>query len=114
MKEIMNYKEFKNHYDKINEKETKKHWSYLANYTWVDFYKWPNKIDFLDKFIKVFKDYPSLEILVDENIWFIVIWDGMFIWENFLDDCIKTKRYWKEAYYFYYEEFEDYMNNQKK
>jgi len=110
----MKYEDFYNYYDKLNDKEIKNHWTYADSFTFVEYYWWPNKVDFLKEFTKVFKDYTLWDVLVDENIWLIVVGDDMYIWKQFLLDCIKTKIYWEKAREKYYEELEDYMNNQKK
>ena len=109
----MKYKDFLNHYLKLNDKETKKYGSYAEAYTWVEYYPWKHKIEFLDKFIKVFKEYPLGNVSLDENIWLIVVSEDMYIWEQFLDDCIKNKIYEWNARNKYYKELEEYMNQDK-
>ena len=109
----MKYEDFYNYYLKLNDKETEKYWSYAEDYTWVKYYYWKNKIDFLDKFIKVFKEYPLWDVWVDENIGFIVVSEDMYIWEQFLDDCIKNKIYEWDARNKYYKELEEYMDRDK-
>jgi hypothetical protein len=107
----MKYEDFYNHYEKLNDKETKKYWTYAEDYTWIEYYPWKHKIDFLGKFIKVFKNLALWEIFVDENIWLIVILDDMYIWEQFLDECIENKIYKDDAWDKWYKELEDYMDN---
>lgn len=105
----MNFKEFKEYYEKLNDKETEKYWEYGEAYTWVEYISWKYKINFLDKFIKVFDDYVLWEVIVDEYIWFITNWEDIYINEEFLDFCIKNKLKKENAYDFYYKNLYDNM-----
>lgn len=106
----MNYEQFKKYYEDKNDKEVKKNWSYAEDFTWVDYMYWENKIDFLKEFIKVFNNYPMWDVLVDENIWFIVVWEDMYICKEFLEFCLSNKLKNENAYRFYYHNLENYMD----
>jgi len=87
----MNITEFEDWADKKNDKWVKELWTYFEDFIYVDYRKWKHKIDFLDKFVKVLWDYWIWDCMVDEVIWFINDTETTYIWEDFLDICIKNK-----------------------
>lgn len=105
----MDIKEFIEHYEKLNDKETNKFWTFWDEYTDLEYNPWKHKINFLDKFIKVFKDMAFWTLFVDENIWFINNWEDFYINEEFLDFCIEKKLYKDKAYNFYYKNLDNNM-----
>jgi len=80
----MNIKDFKNHYELKTYKDPE-------DYTVVEYETWKHKIDFLEKFTKVFIDYPMFYITVDEHIWFIHNDETLYFNEEYLDFCIEHK-----------------------
>ena len=106
----MNYQEFYNFYEKKNDEEIKKNWSYAEDFTWVEYSVWKETIDFLKEFTKVFYDYPLWTVEVDYNIWFIVVWEDIYINKKFLNFCLDNKLYNERAYYFYYHCLERHMD----
>jgi hypothetical protein len=100
-------KKFYEHYNKLNDKETEKNWCYGEDYTFVEHYEGKQEIPFLDKFIKVFKDYPLWTIIVDYNIWFVHDDEVVYIWEEFLDFCLENKLFSDKAYRFYHHNLEE-------
>ncbi len=106
----MNYKHFEEYYKKLNDKETKKNWSYAEDYTCVNFKAWDQKIDFLKKFTQVFKDLQLWEIEVDEYLWLINDTEAFRICREFLEFCLKNKLYKDKAWDFYYHNLDESSN----
>lgn len=103
----MNIETFKQHWRDYNkDKEYEDH-------IFVEYYNWEHKIKFLDKFIKVFWKEWNRYLTVDENIWFITDEETIYIWEEFLDICLKHKLEWDEALDFYYHNLEINTSNEE-
>lgn len=80
----MNKKKFIDHYNNIN---TKRKQDEQIN---LEFYEWENKIDFYKEYVEVFWDY-NINIIIDENIWFIHNECSGYYIKEFLETCIKHK-----------------------
>lgn len=79
----MNIKQFIEFHEKENDKEVKKNWTYAEEFVWVEHYSGENKVDYLWLYNETIWREILWEVIVDENIWFIVAAD-MFLWEEFL------------------------------
>lgn len=111
----MNIEEFVAYHEKLNDKEVEKNWSYADEFVFVEHYAWKHKIDFLALYNEVIWRAILWEIIVDENIWFIVASDYMYIDKSFLE-LLKKKKI-KKDYLAISNEFDkllqEYENNEK-
>jgi len=101
----MNIKEFEKWCEDRNKKET--------DYIYFDHRNWRHKIDYLDKFVKVFWNYWSWDCFVDEVIWLINDTETVYIWEEFLDLCIENKITWEKARDLYHQNLDENMDRKE-
>jgi len=98
----MNIEEFKDYFRDRDNKWLKKLWEYYEDFAFIEHHSGKHKIDFLNKFIKVFWKHWCWSLLVDENLWFINDGEVIYLNEPSLDFMIKNKLIWDSAYDFYH------------
>lgn len=79
-------------------------------------YPWTENIvsdETIQKFLKVFDYWDDTYAYIDNNIWFIDFAD-MYIWEDFLDKCLKKWLKNDKAIDYYWLELDKYEKKQKK